>query len=1214
MDILQYNIRGLANNRTDIDILNHLYKPTLFCLQETHIKENNPPQFHNFNIIHNHNPKATQGVAFLVKKESKYTQIPLTTNFQAIAIKINIPHTVHICNIYIHPSDKINEIEFQNLIDQLPQPRIILGDFNAHNPLWKSITKNPRGTAIENLINNNNLICINREGHTYHHPSTGTASIIDLTICNPSIATKLTWRILEQQQSDHLPILISTLKPNNNNNPQHSPPNTINYHHINWTTFQETLESTTIDQNSHLSINQRIDLLTNNITSALLSSQIKHKPIKHKNPVPWWSKELSALRKDKNRALKKFTKQPTSLNRTIFNQTKVKFRDLIKSQKESSWNQFIDNINLSTTPKDFWNQINKVAGKKTLNNITSLNINGNIIQDPFTIANTLATSFTNSSTNNVNRRKYILKSSKKLNIVPTQTVHQINQSISYIEFNIALHNTKNSSSPGFDNINYQSIKNLPQQYIFELIDIYNLILSEGEFPSQWKKAKIIPILKPNSDPFQPNSYRPISLLSCLSKLLEKIIAKRIQYWITTESLMTPNQIAYQIGLSTTDALIKVSSYLIESLNNHNHVDSLALDMTKAFDKCWPETIVAQIRKWGLSGPLLNLIHSFLTNRQLQITYKTLNSNTHPLVYGVPQGSPLSALLFIIAINSLSELLNKVPRIQHTFFADDFQIYCSFKKKMSNNIQTALNKIEKWCKSMGFEISTSKNQHIHFCRLKNCTRKSYTIYNTPIAHNNTLKYLGLLFDNKLTFKQHIEYTSTKNSRTLNIIKILSHPKSGINTNNLIKITNTLIRSSLEYGCQIYSTANKGTLKKINTIYNTAIRTSLGALRTSPIESIHKEAGTYLLTDRIQELTTKYILKVKSTKDHPNHSLISTSSPNNNRLKSGLQKTIEYLASTNFATDSIYPITKTTFPPWHQHNLQTDTTLTHILTKSDNPTIQKLESIKLINEYSNHLKIYTDGSKTTTSTSYAIHSEDLNITRKVKISPTNSIFFAESKAILEALTYNRPNPIAIFSDSLSVIKATASNKPHHNNIINLIKAQLTHSNNKKLIWIPSHTGLKGNEIADRLANEAHSHPDQIDDVISFTDMYHSFINEQNTRRLSNWENSTSKLKLIYNSPDNNKSTPINRTRADAVFLIRLRIGHTPKTHNYIFNRTPQPGCTHCQKSLTIYHIFSQCNRPDLITLKKTHNTFNLTIQQLLDKKTTHITYLRQALELY
>lgn len=155
----------------------------------------------------------------------------------------------------------------------------------------------------------------------------------------------------------------------------------------------------------------------------------------------------------------------------------------------------------------------------------------------------------------------------------------------------------------------------------------------------------------------------------------------MQYWITAESLMTLNQIGYQIGLSTTDALVKVASYIIQSINSHCHVDSLALDMTKAFDKCWPEIIIAQLRKWGLTGSLLNLINSFLTNRRLQIAHKTLNSNTHPLVYGVPQGSPLSALLFIIAINSLSELLNKVPRIEHTFFAVHSKRKCQIISKL-----------------------------------------------------------------------------------------------------------------------------------------------------------------------------------------------------------------------------------------------------------------------------------------------------------------------------------------------------------------------------------------------------------------------------------------------------------------------------------------------------------------------------------------------------
>lgn len=325
-------------------------------------------------------------------------------------------------------------------------------------------------------------------------------------------------------------------------------------------------------------------------------------------------------------------------------------------------------------------------------------------------------------------------------------------------------------------------------------------------------------------------------------------------------------------------------------------------------------------------------------------------------------------------------------------------------------------------------------------------------------------------------------------------------------------------------------------------------------------------------------------------------------------------MEDLVANNFPINSIHHTTKTIFPPWHQHNHQTDTTLADFFTKSDHPAIQKSESIQLINRYNNYLKIYTDGSKTSTSTSYAIHSTDLNISRKVKISHTNSIFFAEAKAILEALAYDNPNPIAIFSDSLSVINAIASNKSHCNNITNEIKKQLAISTNKKLIWIPAHIGLKGNELADRLANEAHLQPDHVDDKVSFADMYRSFISLQNSKRETTWDNSISKLKVIYNNAHNNSNRPTNTTRADMVFLTRLRIGHTTKTHSYIFNRTPQPGCTHCQKSLTIHHILSQCNRPDLLRLKKTHNTHNLTIQQILDRNSNHLTYLRLALDLF
>lgn len=1208
MDIIQYNIRGLANNRNDIDILHHLYKPTLFCLQETHIKENNSPKFNNYNIIHNYNQLATQGVAFLIKKETKYTQINLTTNIQAIAITINIPHTVHICNIYIHPTQNINEIDLQNLIDQLPQPRLILGDFNAHNPLWGSTTKNPKGTTIENFINNNALICINKNEFTYFHPSSGTATKIDLTLSNPSIATVLTWRTLEQLQSDHVPILISTFK--HNNNTTYPPSNSIRYNKIDWTKFKESLKNTPI--NSHSTVHSRINHLTNTIRTALKNSQTESNYKTHKKSVPWWSKELSILKRDKNKALKKFTREPTTTNRLIFNEIKLKYRNEIIKQKESTWNLFINNINNSTSPKDFWKQINRVNGKKSHHEITTLNLNGNIVHDPTIIANTLACNFTIQTTDNTNRRKNILKATKKLNIVQTETVHQINKNISKIEFDTALHTTKNTSSPGHDEINYHAIKNLPDHLTYELINIYNKVLKEGKYPNDWKTAKVTPILKKNADPFNPNSYRPISLLSCFSKLLEKILTKRLQYWISVEKLMTPNQLGYQLGLSTTDALIKVSTYTINNINKKSHIDALALDMTKAFDKCWPEVIIAQLKKWGLSGPILDLIFSFLTNRKLQICHMSLKSDIHPVNIGVPQGSPLSALLFTIAINSLSELLQKIPKVEHTFFADDFLIYGSFKKRAPNNIQKALNQTEKWCKSMGFEISPQKNQHIHFCRLKNCPRKTYSIYNTPITQNNNLKYLGLHFDEKLTFKTHIEKTSTKNAKTLNIIKILAHPKNGISTQNLIKITNSLIRSSLEYGCQVYTTATKTTIKYINTIYNAAIRTSLGALRTSPIESIHKEAGTYLLSERISELTTKHILKVKSNIDHPNHQIANTITSNNNRLKSGIQKAIEALITENYPLDKLQTTKKVTFPPWHLHNFQTDTTLATNTNKTTNPLIQKSKSLQLIDKYNEFKKIYTDGSKTNLSSSYGIHSKDLHIEKRVKLNPNTSIFNAEAQAIVNAIEIHNPaEKTLILTDSLSVVKGIESRNQSTENII-LIKQKLINHSNLKIAWIPSHIGIQGNEKADQLANEAHQHPDTTKDDIFVTDMYRMYTIAQRQKRQTNWINSTSKLALAYTEYDNS----IKRTRTDEVFLTRLRIGHTNITHSHIYSQTPQPGCTNCQIALSIKHILIDCNRPDITKFRLDNKLNDKNLKELLNRKQSNeqILALRKLIDLF
>lgn len=142
------------------------------------------------------------------------------------------------------------------------------------------------------------------------------------------------------------------------------------------------------------------------------------------------------------------------------------------------------------------------------------------------------------------------------------------------------------------------------------------------------------------------------------------------------------------------------------------------------------------------------------------------------------------------------------------------------------------------------------------------------------------YLEVTFDPTLNFKRHIKIIKAKNTKNINIIKILPTNKNGLNAEKLIKVSNTVIRSSLEYGCQIFTTAWKTTQEMLNSIYNNAIRSSIGTLRSSPIDSIHAEADTYKPNDRFYELCTRYFIKTLCNKTHPVNHLLSGISPNNN----------------------------------------------------------------------------------------------------------------------------------------------------------------------------------------------------------------------------------------------------------------------------------------------------------------------------------------------
>ena len=212
MAILQWNCRGFRVNFNELGLLAQKYNPQAICLQETHLKQSDTISMRPFTVYNTFCPnteRAKGGTAILVRQGIIHSEIPLATPLQAVAVKLSLFKTITLCSLYIPPSQHLSITDLENLVNQLPKPFIILGDFNSHNHLWGSTHQDHRGKRLENFLLQNDLSIFNDGSNTYLHPATGTYSAIDLTITDPSLLQDFTWSVHgDSCGSDHFPIVL----------------------------------------------------------------------------------------------------------------------------------------------------------------------------------------------------------------------------------------------------------------------------------------------------------------------------------------------------------------------------------------------------------------------------------------------------------------------------------------------------------------------------------------------------------------------------------------------------------------------------------------------------------------------------------------------------------------------------------------------------------------------------------------------------------------------------------------------------------------------------------------------------------------------------------------------------------------------------------------------------------------------------------------------
>ena len=372
-----------------------------------------------------------------------------------------------------------------------------------------------------------------------------------------------------------------------------------------------------------------------------------------------------------------------------------------------------------------------------------------------------------------------------------------------------------NKATGPDNLSSTFLKECRNELSNSLCMLLNKSFSEGVFPSEWKRANVVPVFK-SKDRQDVRNYRPVSLLSVVSKLAERCVYNSV-YSVVCNKLSSA-QHGFLSGKSTTTQLVQYVDSLLESLENCNQSDVIYIDFAKAFDSVPHNLLINKLKCYGITGKLLNWMESYLNNRIQRVVINGSTSQWLPVKAGVPQGSILGPLMFLLYINDLPKV---VENSSIAMYADDAKIFIESKSindclKLQNDIDA----VSHWCKVNQMNFNVSKCKVLTVCRKENPYLFEYKINDVILDSVNEIKDLGIIIEDKLSWHNNVNDIISKANRVMGLIK----RTVGYEVDEKVKLQLyiSLVRSKLEYCTQVWGGMTKSDNLKIERIQRSATR--------------------------------------------------------------------------------------------------------------------------------------------------------------------------------------------------------------------------------------------------------------------------------------------------------------------------------------------------------------------------------------------------------
>lgn len=588
---------------------------------------------------------------------------------------------------------------------------------------------------------------------------------------------------------------------------------------------------------------QDIDTFAQNITEQLISLSkacIPNKSVRIRPAdPPWLTTNIRKHIRKRKRAYKKAKLTNSAHNWNKFKNLRNAVTNMIRNSKKTFTDNLANKLKSETlSAKDWWTTLKYFISPTTNSSIPPLEHDGIIYSDDTDKANLLNNFFRDQTL--LDERNAVLP---RINKYVAENVSFSSLNITPFEIESVLKSLPVGKAVGPDGINNRILREIANEFSAPFCALINLSLQQGIVPDIWKVSHVCPIYK-KDDPTLVSNYRPISLLNALDKVAERVVFKHLYNHFRDNNILTPLQSGFIPKDSTVNQLTFLYDKFCQALDNGKEVRVVFCDISKAFDRVWHAGLLCKLEAVGISGSLLAWFSSYLSNRRQRVTLPGVYSNWNHIKAGVPQGSILGPLLFLLYINDIVNDIGSHIRL----FADDTSLYIVVENpnEAAELLNVDLEKITTWAKQWLVTFNPPKTESMLISRkIVKPVHPPIFMSNQQITEVSFHKHLGIFLSNDCTWHRHIDYIKEKAWKRINVMRRLKYQ---LDRKSLEKIYTSFIRPILEYGNEIWANCTQYEKDELEQIQLEAARIATGATKLISINSLYCEIGWETLDER------------------------------------------------------------------------------------------------------------------------------------------------------------------------------------------------------------------------------------------------------------------------------------------------------------------------------------------------------------------------------